>query len=307
MFFKKKYGTLRIVPVELNIKTQSMNKLLPLLFAAIVFTLFSCDKEKSLENSGNGSDLIVGVNCRISKIVYTDTAAKRGLGSIEAAINNLDIVTRITQFDSIFNVIDFIATPTYVNDTVYINADEYFVVDINKRISKLHGLTVPTDPFSNQYDVDYIYTSSGYLSAKSYAFTTSPGLPVYFISYAYAGGNLMQMTATDLLTGDLISDADISYYNNIIPKRYLYLFPDEKTYSHFNQYFNFGLKSYNAVKSLKIRNYDPGNVLRDSTVAAFSNYIMSLDNYVLSVQMAGDDQQSIPALAGKLRFSYKCK
>ncbi len=58
---------------------------------------------------------------------------------------------------------------------------------------------------------------------------------------------------------------------------------------------------------MKIRNYDPGNTLRDSLVSTFSNYIMSRDNYVLSVQMSGDDLISIPAAIGKLSFSYKCK
>ena len=58
---------------------------------------------------------------------------------------------------------------------------------------------------------------------------------------------------------------------------------------------------------MKVRNYDPGNVVRDSTETSFSNYIMSRDTYVLSVQMAGADQQSIPASVGKLSFKYACK
>ena len=286
-----------------------MNKLRPLLFVALVFTLFSCEKEYSLENSQNvGSDLIIGINCRISKIVYTDTAGiGTGLGSLAADINSLDIVTKIIKFDSLSNTIEFIVTPVYVNDTIYINPDEYFVVDINKRIIKLHGLLDPTDPFSPQFDVFYQYNATGYLIEKNYFFTLAPTVLFYRVNYTYSGGNLVRMTGTNQATGDLEIDADLNYFSNIIPKRYLYIFPDENAYPYFNQFYNYGVRNYNAIKKMTVRNYDPGNVVRDSIVSTFSNYIMSRDTYVLSVQMAGDDQQSIPALAGKLTFSYKCR
>jgi len=285
-----------------------MNKLRPLLAAVILITLFSCEKEYSLENNGNlGSDQIIGIDCRISKMVYTDTATNTGLGSLAATINSLDIVTRITRFDSLSNTIEFIATPVHVNDTVYINPDEYFIVDINKRIVKLHGLVDPTDPFSLQFDVFYQYTPAGYLVAKNYFLTSAPTILFYQVTYTYSDGNLTHMAGTDISTGDLVTDADMNYYTNIIPKRYIYIFPDEKAYPNFNQFYNFGTRNFNAIRDIKVRNYDPGNVARDSTVSTFSNYIMSRDSYVLSVQVGGDDQQSIPAQAGKLSFSYSCK
>lgn len=118
---------------------------------------------------------------------------------------------------------------------------------------------------------------------------------------------MIHMTNNETITGDLISDADVTYYSNITPKNYLYIFPDELAYTHYNQFFNFGLKPTNGVKDLKVRYYDPGNVLRDSTVSLFRNYFLSLDKYVLSVMMKGDPQFSIPADSSKLVFSYKCK
>ncbi len=273
----------------------------------MLIVFISCSKENSLENSGNNdtNGLIVGADCRMSKIISRDTA-NRGIGSIAANINSQDIVTLITKYDSLSATIEYISTPVIANDTIYINADEYFIVDINKRILKLHGLTDPTDPLSPQFDGNYFYNANGYLSTKFYTFTGTAIL-FYKVDYMYTGGNLTRMTATNVITGDLDMDADINYYNNIIPKRYLYIFPDEKNYPYFSQFYNFGLRPYNAVKDIKVRNYDPGNVLRDSTVSSFSNYIMSRDTYVLSVLMTGDDQQSIPASAGKLSFSYKCK
>ena len=292
-----------------------MNKFRPLLLIAIVAALFSCEKEYSNENSGNtDNELIVGVDCRISKIISTDTSGTAaggtgtGLGSIEAAINSLDVVTRITRFDSLSNTIEFINSPIYSNDSVYINADEYFIVDANKRITKMHGLADPTDPFSLQYDVFFLYNTAGYLTTKTYFLTSSPAAPFYRVDYTYGGGvNLTHMAAVNLPGGDLEMDADITYLTNLVPRRFIYIFPDERFYPEFNQYFNFGTKNFNAVKKMTVRNYDPGNVVRDSLVSNFSNYIMSRDNYVLSVQMGKDNQPSLPALAGKLSFSYHCR
>ncbi|MBL7701882.1 MAG: hypothetical protein JNM14_06500 [Ferruginibacter sp.] len=291
-----------------------MKKLLPLVLAAILISLFSCEKEYSNENTGGGSDLIVGVDCRISKIVYTDTSGTSiglpgtGLGSIAADIDNLDIVTEIRLYDSLAAVLEYWGQPVYRNDTVYISPDEYFVADANKRITKMHGLIDPTDPFSLQFDVFYAYNTAGYLVTKTYFLTTTPTVPFYKVDYTYAGGgNLAHMAAVNLPSGDLNMDADITYYNLTVPRRFIYLFPDEVNYAQFTQFFNFGAKNFNAPKEMKVRNYDPGNVVRDSLVSTFSNYRMSNDTYILSVQMGGDDQPSIPALAGKLSFSYKCK
>ncbi len=274
-----------------------------------ITSFYSCTKEYSLENGINqGNGLIVGVDCRISKISYTDTATGTGIGAITASINSSDNAINITKFDSLSFTIEFFATPVYFSDTVFINGDEYFLVDpSSKRIKQLHGLIDPTDPFSAQFDVSYFYNASGYLTSKFYSLTSNPGNPFYLVTYSYTGGNITHMTGTELINGDLVIDADIAYFSNILPKNFLYIFPDEKGYPYFSQFYNFGVKPSNAIKAMTVRNYDPGNTLRDSTVSTFSNYIMSRDNYVLSVIMNGDDQLSIPAAASKLDFSYKCK
>ena len=301
-----------------------MNKIRPLIFLAVLITLFSCEKEYSEENLSNGNELIVGADCRISKITYRDTSGMAaggpgiGLGSIEAEINRLDIVTRITQYDSVSNTIVYRPEPIYSNDSVFINADEYFIVDVNKRITKSHLWVDITDPASLQFDVFYVYNTGGYLIQKNYFLTTPPGTPFLRVDYTYTTGNLTRMTAVDLPGGDLNMDADLTYNTNIVARRFIYTFPDEELYPAFTQFFNFGAKNFNAPKTMKVRNYDPGNVVRDSAVSAFSNYIMSRDGYVLSVQMGNplpkatppltpSPQPSIPALPGKLNFSYHCK
>ncbi|HAO46007.1 MAG TPA: hypothetical protein PLZ45_12175 [Ferruginibacter sp.] len=287
-----------------------MKRLSPVFLSVVVLTLFSCAKEYSLESSSDptGNGIIIGTDCRISKIAYHDTTTGLALGSLIANINTSDNVTNITKFDSLAFTIDFVSTPFYASDTVFINADEYFLVDLaSRRIKQLHALLDPTDPFSLQYEVFYFYDTNGFLNQKFFAFTSNPGIPFYLVNYTYSSGKMISMTGTDLFTGDLVIDAQVDYYSNVIPKRFLYIFPDEEGYPYFSQFYNFGTKPTNGPKSIKVRNYDPGNVLRDSIVSVFGSYVMSRDNYVLSVIMTGDDQPSIPAPAGKLSFSYKCK
>lgn len=269
----------------------------------------SCQKEYSTEGGGtDGTAVIIGADCRISKIAFKDSLGVTGLGSIGAAIDASDNATDITLFDSLSLTIDFNSLPQYFTDTIAIDPDQYFIADLaTKRIKSFHGLIDPTVATSPEFDVTYTYDGAGLLINKSYTYSLLPGIPYQLVTYTYTGGNLTHMITDDLFTNEKIKDADITYFTNISPKNYLYIFPDEITYTYFNQFFNFGKKCTNAVKSIKIHYYDPGNVLTDSTVSTFKNYVMSRDNYVVNVNMVGDDQATIPAAEGKLFFSYKCK
>ncbi|MEI9958834.1 MAG: hypothetical protein WDM90_21550 [Ferruginibacter sp.] len=68
-----------------------------LLYCVIVITAFTaCQKEYSAENGGDTSGTIIGADCRISKIAYSDSATGTGIGSINATIDGSDMVTDIT-------------------------------------------------------------------------------------------------------------------------------------------------------------------------------------------------------------------
>lgn len=290
-----------------------MKKMLPFFLAVIVITataIVSCSKEYSLENGGD-SDLIIGPDCRISKIASIDTPTTIGLGSILASINSLDEVTDITAFDSLSGTIVTNSQPTYIDDTIYINPDEYFITDPfgSNRVIKLHRLFDPLDPTSAPVDIDYIYNSNGNLVQKLFQSPAFAVNPMYQVDYTYVGANLDSMSITDMFSSEVITTAKLQFYPNIAPKNYLYLFPDENTpeYAQYNQFFNFGKRSLNAVKTMKVRNYAGGIMTADSSNATFGSYTMSRDNYVLSVILSGDDQPSIPAQKGILKFSYKCK
>lgn len=289
-------------------KTTKMKRLTQIFLILSITFFVACQKEYSTEGGSDGSGSIIGADCRINKIAYADSATGVSIGSISAIINASDVVTDITNFDSLTLTINFNSLPQYFSDTVAIDPDQYFIVDnTTKRVNLFHGLTDPTVPGSPEYDVTYTYDGSGHLSQKSYYFSLIPTVPFLQATYNYTNGNLTGMALQDMFSGDMVKDASLSYYSNIAPKNFMYLFPDESAYASFTQFYNFGSKSNNAVKSMKVRYYDPGNVVVDSSVSTFNNYIMSRDNYVLSVLMTGDDQPSIPATEGKLTFSYKCK
>ena len=281
-----------------------------------VLILISCTKEFSLENGGTvSSNEIVGVDCRMSRIAFYDSASNIALGSIAATIDARDTVRDITLFDSLFNTIVLNSMPFYARDTAYLNPDEYFIIDpATSKVLHLHGVLNSVFP-SIPFETDYVYNADGTLFQKRYDIPGAGVSPAVVVEYTYLGGNLTRMTSTDYttFTPSLIADADIDYYNNIKPRRYLNLMPDETLtddlnhFAMYTQFFNFGTKPVNAIKSLKVRSYDPGNVVRDSTVSNFFTYITSRDNYVLSVYMLGDDQESLPAAVGRLNFSYKCK
>lgn len=285
-----------------------MKKLNPVFFVWSMVAILSCTKDYSVENGDGNNPQIIGEDCRISKIAYIDSTSGRGIGSISAVMNSDDNVTNVTKFDSLGMFIEFMATPVYLADTVYINANDYFIRDlVTKRINKFSGLIDPTDPASIRFETHFVYNAAGYLVTKNYDLTNAPGIYFYIVNYTYTGNNLTHMAATDVISGDLIMDADITYYTNIVPRHFLYIFPDEKIYPDFTQFYHFGNKPVNAVQSIKVRNYDPGNIVRDSAVSTFDHYMMSVDNYVLSVMMREDDQPGIPAVASRLTFSYSCK
>ncbi len=278
-----------------------------LLSCILCFTIFSCEKENSEENGGDDPS-IIGVNCRIAKIDYRDSNGVTPIGSIAANINALDNITNIIEFDSLSNFIISYSDVSYVGDTVHVNDDEYFIQDPNgKLIIKFHGLVDPGNPVSPFYDQVFTYNTAGNLVKKTKALSTAPTLPYEQVDYNYSNGNLVSMIYKNLFSGQTISDASLTYQPTVVPKNYIYIFPDEEERAANNQFFNFGKRSLNAVKDLKVRYYDGTGVLIDSAVSLFNSYQQSVDMYVLSVSMSGDAQPCIPAQPGRLQFSYKCR
>jgi hypothetical protein len=142
---------------------------------------------------------------------------------------------------------------------------------------------------------------------KKESIFTATGISYAEVNYTYTSGNLTHMEEVDLTSGVTVNDADIQY-TGLQPKNYVYIFPDELKNPIFTQFLNFGARPINAVSKMTVRYYDLlGGTVLDSAVSNFSNYELSADKYVLRCTMTGDDQPSLPAEAGRLRFGYKCK
>ncbi len=273
----------------------------------LCFTFISCEKENSEENGGDDPS-IIGVNCRIAKIDYRDTSGIIPIGSIAANINSLDDVTNIIEFDSLSNFIISNANVSKTGDTFHVNVDEYFIQDAtSKQILKFHGVVDPGNPNSPFYEQLFTYNTAGYLVKKTKALSNAPALPYEQVDYTYSNGNLVGMIYKNLFSGQKISDASLTFQPTVAPKSYFYIFPDEEERAAYNQFFNFGKRSTNGVKDLKVRYYDGTGALIDSAVSQFSSYQQSVDLYVVNVLMSGDAQPSIPAQPGRLRLSYKCR
>ncbi len=277
-----------------------------LVVSVLVFSIISCQKDYSDEGGSNGSaGNVIGANCRISKINNVDSATDVSKGALTATINATDLVASITDFDSLNFTINTTVTPVYLNDTIKINAVEYFVLDATtKRVAKLHRLIDPNNIVSPPIDVTYTYDAAGFLVKKIGVFL---GIPAVDVSYTYSGTNLTKMTLTDLTAaGFVVEDATVTYNPTLAPKNFIYIFPDEDEYAQFTQFLDFGKKPTNAISSITTNTYSAPGVLNTTEVSTFSNYVLSRDNYVLSVIMKGNNQATIPAVTGKVKFSYHC-
>ena len=71
---------------------------------------------------------------------------------------------------------------------------------------------------SPEYDIDYVYDANGKLFQKLYSYSLLPGFNFQEVTHSYASGNLVNMTSIDGFTGDLIRDAELTYFTNIAPK-----------------------------------------------------------------------------------------
>ena len=155
----------------------------------ILLVFASCTKEYSLENGGtsnNGSDQIIGVGCRISKIAYYDSASNVALGSLAAMINARDTVTDITFFDSLNNIIVSNSMPSYSLDTVFLNPDEYFLTNVaTGLVTHVHGVLTSVFP-SIPFEADYVYNADGTLFQKRYDIPGAGISPAVVVEYSYA-------------------------------------------------------------------------------------------------------------------------
>jgi hypothetical protein len=279
--------------------------------ALLGLTFISCQKEYSFENPLSGSSgLIIGNNCIIKKVIEFDTISNKGAAAINYNFNAAgDRILTINEIDSITLSPLFNANPNYVQDSIIIDPQQYFVVSpSNKRIIKFEGYQDPYDITSPINIYEYTYDAAGKLLGKTLKNAGLPGIVIEQTDYTYTNNNLTGIVKKIPLLNNTVLTASLEYDLAKQPKNYFNILPDCDELSPYIAVLNMGNKATNAVTKIIIKNYDllTGTFI-DSTVTQYSSYQYSLDNYVLSVDAAGYDIPAVPLVRGRNKFEYFCK
>ena len=283
-----------------------MKKIITFLFCTALFV--SCRKEKSLDRTGGDPNAVfLGNNCKLSQILNVDTNTNTGWEAHNIFFNASGLPIRSEVYDSVGLGPYADDRYTYKGDTIFVNSNSgYFIKNSSGRIVLFRGPEDPTDPLSEDIDINYTYNSAGYLTKASYAYTSLPAFPVLQSTYTYTGTNLTK-ARTELLipSPELVIEADLSYSSQTV-RDFIYTFPDAFYFVNHLPALNFGNKSANALSKVTTRYYDTG-VAIDSAVTNYSKFKLSNDGYVLQFFADGDWQDGMGIYYEMTRFKYFCK
>ncbi|HEX5026514.1 MAG TPA: hypothetical protein VFV68_14645 [Agriterribacter sp.] len=275
----------------------------------IVSVLFaSCSKEYSQERM-TGVNPPLGNDCSMTTVTPFDSASGRGFGSFHVTFGADDRTQKVELYDSASGTVDYYATFTYINDTIRISANEFFVLDASRRISEYHTLENPSDSNSEHYKYTYEYAPSGQLYHK-YWFLASrnPDEPLFAYNYEWVNDNLVRVEAREA-GGDkrIVLQAELSYAIDKTVKNYLYCFPEADELAPYILSVNVGKKSRNLLQKIVVKLYDAGGNELDTYNTEYKDYKFSSDDYITEVYASGDIVDGLPIVTGLTKFSYYCK
>jgi hypothetical protein len=271
--------------------------------------MVSCKKEYSYEEGPNGSGIIIGNNCVIKKIVEYDTIGKKNVGVLQYDYNTTGTqFLKATQIDSITLNTLFGETTTYIQDSIALSNNQYFIKDAAGKIVKFAGYEDPYDNTSFFFINQYIYDSNGKLITKKTSTAAQPTITALQTTYNYTGNNITNIIKKIPLLNATQMEVDIEYYTGGQPKNYFNFLPDCNELSPYIGALDMGQKADNTVKKVTIKEYDIFlGTLLSTTVTELSRYTFSADGYVLSVDLSGDALNAIPLETGRNKFEYFCK
>lgn len=266
---------------------------------ALALLFASCQKELSGED-----EVIVPQGCMIDRISQIDTTTNTSLGFVGITFNNASRVIRLEDYDSVNNdhIVD--ASFTLAGDTVKLSAHDYYIVDPANNL-RVRASQVDGDYFGlTDEDIffNYTYDAGGYLISKAYSLL---GQDLFRFDYLWTGGNLTRVVARIPFTGEILYEADMSYYTNIAVKDFLHLAPDIID-SYFDIAMNFGKKSANALNTVTITEYDAsGNP--STYITTFYNYQLDAENRVMSYVVDNANLSDFGIYEGKNQVRYRCR
>lgn len=268
----------------------------------------SCAKERSMERPlSDGRPM--GNDCAVTTVTPCDPASGRGYGSLHVTTGANDLTTKIEWFDSSSGRMAYHAMFTYINDTVRISKDEFFVLDDYGRIRELNTLESPQDPGSEHYKYTYTYDADGYLvNKKWFLLAYSADIPFFTYRYEWANENLVNIEVNEA-TGSkrLVLKAELRYNEAKTIKNFVYFFPDADELAPYIFSVNVGRKPRNLLEKIFVRIYDEdGNEIKIYTTE-YKDYKFSPDDYVTELYASGDTVDGQPLINGLTKFEYDCK
>lgn len=240
-------------------------------------------------------------NCVISNIAYYDPVTNIAQGSLTSFFNASNQVNNILFVDSVANKNIYRFTPTRSGNRLNIDAQQYFTLDANGRITDFHGFVDATDTSLPRVIVTYTFDASGYLSKAAYALEALPTTNILNITYTWTGGNLTKALVQQVGSAEKF-EYDYQYDVSRQAKNFICFFPSTELF-WVQSAVNFGKNSANVLTASTIKITDAtGASLTEN--ATYTNYVLDANNYVKSFSITGEGS----VLPGDTKYvlSYKC-
>ena len=275
--------------------------------------MFSCGKEMSLETGRKPGDSAIAPganNCILGQIVQADLATGKAEIAFNSSFNSEHKVVTHEVVDSGSSVILNSFSLSYPTGRIQLDAEQYFVLNSDGRVSEFHGYEYPDDNTSEKFIVRYTYNAAGQMVLRTETYDTLPGIVQYQMRFTYANGNLIKEEYEGKALSNFVKIADINftYDESKTVKSFLYLQGISPEISLFQTAINAGLNNTNPVSRIVTSTYNPatGAVINAFTTN-FSNYVINPSNYVQSFDVSGNDYVAGGIAAGsKYRLSYNC-
>ena len=244
-----------------------------------------------------------GNQCRIRDIAYYDRVTGAAEGAITSFFSASNQVNRIQVYDSVAGaVLNNFNNISYPPARVQIDANQYFTLDPSQRVKEWHGRVDPSDNTSQMVVITYQYDALGYMIKSSIALAAAPTVPLIEVTNTWTSGNLTKVVITQLATGER-TEIVYQYDLSLQPRNFLAFFPNPELLL-FQTAINFGKNSTNVPTKSTIKDYNASNVLTNTAISNFVNFVIDANGYIKSFEINGDP--SVYGTDFKYVISYKC-
>lgn len=241
--------------------------------------------------------------CKISRLGFTEINSGISYAAINATFNPANTVTNVVFYDSINQLNLQSYTINYQQGKVYLDADQYFELDANGRISNFHGyIDANNDPQAEKVIITYTFDADGYMVNAAYAAEIAPTVTFQEILFKWTGGNLTKMTIQRPGVTARI-EVDYEYDVSKTPKSFLSFFPNYELV-YMQSALDMGKLSTNLLSASKITSFDDNGTVEETESATYENHVMDADGYVQSFEVRGIG--TIMQADTKYTLSYHC-